>query len=113
MDEFKRLGPLICENNTCFDSLIFSKTKIKEQIDKFTSTKNGVKDCGSKQYLKMHVTETNNKKLIGKYVKTSIGIKVITSESIKWYIGKTVLIRSVLYCKADNEYCDVCLGAKS
>lgn len=67
-------------------------------------------DCGSNIFKTIYVTEALSKGLEGRYVKKEDGsIEPITEP--KDYIGKTIEIRSPLYCKLGGKrICGVCTG---
>lgn len=66
-------------------------------------------DCGSKIYKDMYVHKDNADALVGRYIKE--GNKEIKVEDGKKYIGKTIQLRSPLYCKLQNNtFCSHCVG---
>ncbi len=69
-------------------------------------------DCGTKVGLDILITNENYKRINGLYIMTSKGILLIDSkETAKSLIGKTVKVRSPLFCHAkDNNFCHICLG---
>ena len=69
------------------------------------------KDCGSKVFRDIYVSPDIAGALVGRYIKDGDGYKVITD--IKEYIGKTIQIRSPLYCKAPGKSTCVICGGKA
>lgn len=70
-------------------------------------------DCGSKFGIPYLVTESNAKQAEGCYEITPKGLNHITAENVKNYIGKTVYLRSPMYCKLKgNHRCAKCCGDK-
>jgi len=71
-----------------------------------------IDDCGSKLGNPITVTNENLDWLVGYSVVTKGGsIRVNTTDDAKQYIGKTVLVRSPMYCKADKtDFCHTCIG---
>lgn len=66
-------------------------------------------DCGSKLYKTITVTKELSKTLVGRYVK--VGNKIEVIEDGSKYIGKTIEIRSPMFCKnKGRQYCAVCCG---
>jgi hypothetical protein len=71
-------------------------------------------DCGSTMGKTMVISETNTAKIVGFTVVTAEGLDpVVTAEDAGKYLGKTIKVRSPLYCKLPGtEYCFACLGSK-
>jgi hypothetical protein len=71
-------------------------------------------DCGTKIGKKFTVTPDNFKSLIGFNIVTEDGSKEITeTEESGKYLGKTLMVRSPMYCKLDRtDFCSKCLGKK-
>lgn len=66
-------------------------------------------DCGSKLYREILVTKDNAASLEGRYMLQ--GNKPVRIDNPKSFIGKTISIRSPLYCKLSNRtYCSTCCG---
>ena len=64
-------------------------------------------DCGSKRGFKVLVTNDNKDTLKGRHL-----VSGKTIENGDMYIGKTVEIRSPMYClNKDNTYCETCIGS--
>lgn len=66
-------------------------------------------DCGTKLGLPMLITEKNLKKYSNTYI-VEKGITIF-KESLKDYIGKTVILRSTMGCKNVDCFCEIC-GSK-
>lgn len=73
-----------------------------------------VDDCNTRLGKKFLVTQDNFKSLIGFNIITEEGSKEITEEDDKGnYLGKTLMVRSPMYCKLDRtDFCKKCLGKK-
>lgn len=70
------------------------------------------KDCGSKLGKDVIVNDNIKASLVGRYLLTNKGPKVIKDISeIDKYIGKKITIRSPQYCKTKgNGFCNICSG---
>ena len=66
-------------------------------------------DCGSKMYLKYELTEKNYKKVKYRWILDGKKLVCLTPEIAPKYYGKTVLMRSPLYCKS-RHICSKCAG---
>lgn len=73
-----------------------------------------IDDCGTKLGKPFKVDETNKNKLIGFSILTEEGSKLIKEDTdVGIYLGKTVLVRSPMYCKVEKtDYCKACVGEK-
>lgn len=67
-------------------------------------------DCGTNLYATIKLNENNIDMYYWKYALTSKGLVMITKKNASQFIGKSVKIRSVLYCK-NEQYCEKCSGA--
>lgn len=65
-------------------------------------------DCGTKKYLELKVTKDLSKILTARYYKE--GRELINVTSPKSIIGKTIKLRSPLYCIANKGICPICYG---
>lgn len=65
-------------------------------------------DCGTKRGITVTLTENNYKEYLGRYLADDG--TVLTTETAKPLIGKTVVIRSPMYCKTNPGYCYKCCG---
>jgi len=69
-------------------------------------------DCKTTNYLKLKIQDSDIlKSLEGRYYKTSLGEKQITPSN-KELIGKTIQLRSPLYCKSLDGICHRCYNPK-
>lgn len=73
-----------------------------------------VDDCGSRFGKTIQVNSLNSNKLVGFNIITDDGITPVdTQEETGTYLGKTVMIRSPMYCLLDKtDYCKACVGKK-
>jgi hypothetical protein len=69
-------------------------------------------DCGSKLGIRMDVTESNKKNLVGFTLTDGASdTKISTDEEAGTYLGKAVYVRSAMYCQLDHtDFCKACLG---
>lgn len=66
-------------------------------------------DCGTKLYKKIKVTESNSSALTG--LNMVEGNNLVEISDPKSLIGKTIQLRSPLFCKSGGkDYCEVCVG---
>lgn len=70
------------------------------------------KDCGSKAYKLWSVNKNNSKYLVGRYIIENDKIKNVEDETMaNNLIGKTVKLRSPMYCLTPGEnICSICIG---
>lgn len=68
-------------------------------------------DCGSKRYLLKKITKSEFKSIYLRYIVDPETNKLVklTKENFSKYEGKTVKMRTPLYCMSEN-YCNVCAG---
>lgn len=66
-------------------------------------------DCGTKGYKEIKVTEDIADMLKYRYIVEGKDLVQLTPDNIKNYIGKTVKLRSPMYC-VGNKYCSKCAG---
>ena len=67
-------------------------------------------DCGTKKYIIKEITADNVKQNLLRYIKTDDGKLVrLTDENKDKFIGKTVKMRSPLFC-CGEDYCNICAG---
>lgn len=64
-------------------------------------------DCGSEHGLPIEITELNKSQFVNRY---TVDGKLLTEEELNKSIGKEVIIRSPMYCKAQKGYCFKCCG---
>jgi hypothetical protein len=70
-------------------------------------------DCGSIRTLTVNLTNGNYKDYLYRYVKTSTGLVMLTSENKDKFVGKTVQMRSPMYCIGYGKekcLCNKCAG---
>ena len=87
----------------------------KELLAAFQSEVLGEKDtdCGSIGHITVTLTEKNYKDFLYRYVKTSKGLVMLDNENKNIFIGKTVKMRSPMYCIGIGEekcLCNKCSG---
>ncbi len=69
-------------------------------------------DCGTTQTKKVFI-EPGSDKYLYRYIMVNKKPIMLTDENISKYYGKTVDMRTPLYCKAkDGEYCNKCYGER-
>lgn len=66
-------------------------------------------DCGSKGLLEIDVTKSNIEKIMYRYVQTGNKLVTITPENKNSFIGKTIKLRSPMYCLG-KKLCNKCAG---
>ena len=66
-------------------------------------------DCQCGICVKKTITEYNCKDNIYRYIKENGKLVRLTHDNIKSYIGKTVAMRSPLFCNS-KDYCNICVG---
>ena len=69
------------------------------------------KDCKSRKYLEMRIDKSRAELINGRYYKDGNTLKLI-KDGTK-LIGKTIKLRSPLYCKSPNGICKICFGKLS
>jgi hypothetical protein len=71
-----------------------------------------IDDCGSTDGRELYVNDITKNRLVGfKMLLNSKWYKVNTLDEAGTYLGKTVKVRSPMYCKAEQtDYCKACLG---
>nr|DAX65901.1 MAG TPA: DNA-directed RNA polymerase subunit alpha [Caudoviricetes sp.] len=87
----------------------------KQLLAAFQSEYLGPKDsdCGSTKYLEVKMTKGNVNNFINRYVLNGSKLTEITNRNKEQLIGKTVKMRSPLYCKGygkDKCICNACGG---
>ena len=84
--------------------------RVKKFQQAFQNSRISLTDCGSKRGGMFVITEDNKKDFIGR---TNMKDELLTEDSLNKFIGKTLEIRSPLYCLGDKtDYCEVCSGIK-
>lgn len=70
-------------------------------------------DCGTRLGYPTPLTDKNIKKYIGFHVVSKTGHDTITEETQGEYLGKTVMVRSPMFCNLEKtDYCTVCVGPR-
>lgn len=67
-------------------------------------------DCGSKNYVQFQVTKDNKDIIVSSYVLTAKGEVLVTDSVANQLVGKTVSLRSPLFCKHPQYLCNKCIG---
>ena len=69
--------------------------------------------CGTKKYFHFIVQNDDmSKRLVGRVYKDGSSYEMITEDDHKDLIGKTILLRSPLYCKAKDGVCETCFNPR-
>lgn len=69
------------------------------------------KNCNSNKGITLELTEKNGKEYLGRYVVIGPGkYDMLTKENLSKYVGKTVTIRSPMYCNTIGGLCYTCAG---
>jgi hypothetical protein len=80
---------------------IFQNTAIKES------------DCGSKLGWEREITKNNAKQYIGFFRIVPSGTEEITEANHEKFIGKTITLRTPMFCKTPKTgFCETCMGKK-
>lgn len=87
----------------------------KELLAAFQSEVLGDKDtdCGSVRHIEVTLTEQNYKDYLYRYVKTTKGLVMMDNENKSMFVGKTVKMRSPMYCIGVGKQkclCNKCAG---
>jgi hypothetical protein len=87
---------------------------ITKQINRFANTSSiSEEDCGSKLGLPTQITDSNKSYYLSNYVLGKDGDVLITDENLESFVGKTVPVRSVIYCKTGGvNFCAHCTGQR-
>lgn len=86
--------------------------KTKQIFAAFQSVKLDPKrgsDCGSTRYISKKITKKNFNKIYLRYFLDDGKLVKLTKENFPKYEGKTVMMRSPLFCR-NNDYCNMCAG---
>lgn len=67
-------------------------------------------DCGSHQGIPMTFTEDTVKEYFGQYIVTPSGPILLSADTASKFIGKTVLMRSPMFCHTKIGRCKICSG---
>lgn len=87
---------------------------VKFYLRAFQNSVIAEEDCGSELTLTYPVTKSNWKEFIGFFILVGKKPKLVTSDIAKDAIGKTISIRSPIYCKTEGaNLCVTCMGDQS
>lgn len=67
-------------------------------------------DCGTQLTIEVAITNANAKDFMDRYIVENGKVVLMTADNISKYIGKTVNLRSTMFCKGGNVKCNKCLG---
>ncbi len=67
-------------------------------------------DCGTPLVVAYDVTEPNVSHLTDKYIVESGGLKLLTRQNVRDYIGKRIQLRSPTVCRHRDGICHICGG---
>ena len=70
-------------------------------------------DCGSKNYIKFQVTKDNKDIIVSSYGLIDDKDTLITEDIANNLVGKTISLRSPLFCKNPHYLCNKCIGNRS
>lgn len=76
-----------------------------------SNIKLGEKDCKTRNYFEIKINDTLAKTLVGRWYLKGSGLVEIKDP--KDVIGKTIKLRSPLYCKSKSGVCQTCFGSGS
>ncbi len=86
----------------------YETKKINNAVQGVTLDEPG-SDCKTTQFLKVTITDKQKKMFLHRYVLDGGKLVLTDEKNIKGYIGKTVQMRSPLFCKGD-QICSKCAG---
>ena len=66
-------------------------------------------DCGSTGYIEVTLDKTNKGFFEYRYMIEGNKLILLTPDNMKDYLGKTIKLRSPMFCKGD-KYCNKCFG---
>lgn len=67
-------------------------------------------DCKTNEYLEITIPESIAYKFYGRYVLDNNKLVLLDKNNIKQYLNKPIKMRSLMYCKQKDGYCNVCAG---
>lgn len=77
----------------------------------FQNTKIVEEDCGSTLGRQKNITEDNHRRYLGFYKINPSGLERLTEDNIQKYIGKSITIRSPMFCRSEGTgFCSRCVG---
>lgn len=70
-------------------------------------------DCKSKLGMEMFIADNKKDTFVGNYILEGSTVKELTNDNISSYVGKTVVMRSPLFCRTPNAgFCATCIGRR-
>jgi hypothetical protein len=69
-------------------------------------------DCGSKEGITANITKANVKNWIGQFMIENGSLVELNNKNLDKYIGKSVVLRSPMFCKTKGGYCATCTGTR-
>ena len=76
----------------------------------FQNTEITEEDCNSPRYLKVLLTHENMNSYIYRNIIEDGNVVTLSGENISEYVGKTILLRSPMFCPTKVGYCYTCMG---
>lgn len=76
----------------------------------FQNTKITCDDCSSSEYLMVTLTKETAKSFLYRNILVDGKLVTLDLTNINGYIGKTLQMRSPMYCATENGYCFTCMG---
>lgn len=83
--------------------------KITAGFQAVTADKKG-SDCGTKHVVELVLTKKMRTELIDRYIVENGKYVLLSEDVIDKYIGKTIKLRSPLFCNGGQHKCNICLG---
>lgn len=83
--------------------------RINAGFQAITADKKG-SDCGTKHTININITPSNKNSFIDRYIVEGNKIVLMDGKNIDKYVGKTVKLRTPMFCLGGNCKCNVCLG---
>jgi len=78
----------------------------------FQDSKINTDDCGDTRGLSLYLTDYNKHHFLSRTIIDKGKLTLLTSDNIDSYVGKTVKLRSPMYCQAKNGYCYTCMDSR-
>lgn len=77
----------------------------------FQNTKVSMDDCGTTTGREKTITKDNMSRYVGFYEITGSETRLLDEDTLKSLVGKTIVVRSPMYCKAPKtDFCVKCVG---
>ena len=67
-------------------------------------------DCKTSDTMQVLITDDTKEEYVDYYTMKAGKPLLLTKENIESYVGKTIPLRSYMYCKTNDGYCGVCAG---